>query len=1255
MSQLNTLSWIQLSYLYHNKQIDESSLPSQLCIQLYDIFEFLNILLSSENIIENSNTFYKIYENRSLLWNYLHISTLNNSYDNSIFIFYWRKLSHLINNNKNLLNENMCNNFIIFCNNISAIFNIKGSLYDYNDLWVLGGHPILPKTFEYSNGLNIISKIFKSYNNMPKELEFYNLLFNNRNIFISNENIKKNIVEGYSTIYIENVKYDLSENNLQKDKFFYETLPNEITKEINSKIQDIENTYLSLIDKTQEFSSEIENNRLIYPKPDSLKEWCNIQMWGLYDILSIKEEYSKVNEIIQLIINNELPKSSDLFNFIKLLYKSSRIPQTIIPYQLLYFLSQAIESNSNQTDYNLIKSTIIYNSFNELILYWLKYQWNNYTDITKIDDSITPEITSIIQGERYYGKQKYLDNNNDIYPSPSYINHPIFVVQYLNTVKKLLYTNKSLSLVDLPYKKQEIKSIQEIMLNNIYKNEQILKYDENILNNLLLHTFLSIKSLISKENEKDYCIILNEIINHIPNNLSKIIEYLKNSDCERLSNITDKYIKPLFLLYLNEYNNESDKINSIKWIYLGCIRCLLLLPSLPIDPILIPQLQINVIDTELDKYCNEIEYRRWFMYIMYGGANNDNMKIYIDMENRIKKLQEKAKKIKSKVAIRFTEKENTKLFSDLYNELHQFFSSLASPDNIMEICSDLVGVGVGVGVNGDGDGVNDVNGNDDNGNDDNGNGNGVGDNDNMNFTNTNKINNAIQREENIQIAIDNFINRVSENYSCYYDITNPIFSALHYIKHGLNSLYHYNIYNTKYIQYNCEKSLFSQIILSILRLPILNNNLTEDIIKPFINLTQQTKFSKIQFIKIPLLLLTLYKITQGNFSADFLHSFDQLLSSFILQYKRKCDEIRKKKEEEESLIKTKVHKQMTTEEIEEIEMNKMFPDYKEKMENIIENDLIDENEKIDDDNSYSIDVNEKDILWLYTLHSLLFSKKEYSYTTIFKTIIYELYSNITPYLKDITLISNTNLDIYSQPLNIYFESVLEEYCEGSFIPSLSINKYIYDFRYDPNLPSLIEIYNPLINYQNRLLELLNEYPDNSNLQSMIKISNSILKLPLSSPIEQVLVGLQIIVQKSDVWQHVRSADSIEKELKEIQDLLIKYRREELKNYTNMLLFEEQNISKETANNFPTLYNIIFSKESQDNVNPSKKYNWLYLPKEFEWIFRKPKEYNPEKENETYIKEFYDTLEKYLSNSTYFFIYYLELDNIHQDYHYYYNL
>lgn len=112
ITQLKSLSLIQLSYLYHNNMIEESVLPSPLCTQLYDIFEYIDSLLYNENILQNNNAYLKIYEYRFLLWNFIHSSTINgNNIDQSVFIFYWKEFSHHIHKYQSLLTEDVYKNF----------------------------------------------------------------------------------------------------------------------------------------------------------------------------------------------------------------------------------------------------------------------------------------------------------------------------------------------------------------------------------------------------------------------------------------------------------------------------------------------------------------------------------------------------------------------------------------------------------------------------------------------------------------------------------------------------------------------------------------------------------------------------------------------------------------------------------------------------------------------------------------------------------------------------------------------------------------------------------------------------------------------------------------------------------------------------------------------------------------------------------------------------------------------------------------
>lgn len=1109
--------------------------------------------------------------------------------------------------------------------------NIKGSLFDYNDLWTLDGHPILPKTKGYLKGLSKIQRYCNPYSNNTRSnlLMLFDLLFDKPLLYIMNDKTKKDLVESYSTIYIENVKFDLIENNKYKesDQFFYKTLPDNMVEEVKKSIETMKSNYLSLTDTTQETLSDEQRNQLIYPKAECIYRWCDIQLWGLYDIISVREEYDIINSIIEQINRNQIPKSDILYRFITLLYQTSRNPQVIIPYQILYYISQALESNNNPSNIDLIIKNIVFSIYNDLVYSWLHSQWNGYINIHSIDNTITPELSNLIQGEKSYIKQFNIQKRiiNEMIQSPSYLYHPMITTQYLNLIKSLLYNSKPLQLMDLPFKLKQLDNISGLLTRNILSNDEISKKDINTLNSLVSKTFMSLKSLIPIQSQNIYQEKLNEIENKHNESvdLSLVIESIRQAECQRFRDLVPSYIQPLFEFYsidLNQsnYPNQSIIINSLKWVYLGCIRCLLLIPSLPVDPLLIPELKLNSLKVILERYCNEIEYKRWFNFISYGGSDNRNMSIYESIENRIRKIQEKSKSLKSKTAIRPKSTSNTQ-FSELYNELHQFFTTIALPTNIIEIANSFISSE-----------LSEI----------------------LKINKTNSSIDPLQREQTLQPSIDNFINHLSTTYSNYYDILNPIFASLEYIKHGLNILSHY--YQFKSEEYGKYSQLY-KVIKSTLEFPLISSEKSIEMVEPHSQIISNTQYSQINFLKIPLLKLVLYRIvTSPDYLNDDIFSFHKLSLLFISEFRKKRDEIEKKKQEAASFVKVKVHTQVTTDEENDEEFKKLFPDYQEQMESLLlengsnkeEDETQQKNEtinNIEDDLKHKIDINNQDILWLYTLHSLLFSSN-IQYKTVFPTIIYELYSNVISYIEEISLISNTDLENQSQTLNLYFLSVLKDYCQGTFTPSLSIKtQYIHDFRNDPDVPSLIKIYEPVKAFQNRIFDLLKLYPDNSDLQILIRISNGILKLPLSAPIEQVLIGLQLLFSKSDAWLHVRKDDSIADELKGITSLLIQWRKDELNNWQNMFAFEEQNIDKETCLYFPSLYTIIFSENTVDKENDgnsnekpkkSKEYKYLFLNKETEWIIKKPK--NLDKEpvvNNDYIKQIYDTLETFLSRAT----------------------
>lgn len=102
-------------------------------------------------------------------------------------------------------------------------------------------------------------------------------------------------------------------------------------------------------------------------------------------------------------------------------------------------------------------------------------------------------------------------------------------------------------------------------------------------------------------------------------------------------------------------------------------------------------------------------------------------------------------------------------------------------------------------------------------------------------------------------------------------------------------------------------------------------------------------------------------------------------------------------------------------------------------------------------------------------------------------------------------------------------------------------------------PELALALQPLGGVLRRLGVLLAEWPDHPILQQLHKICKRVLSLPPSTPVVKALVGLELLLNKAQIWQEGAARHvSLAAELDEVARLVARWRKAELASWPSLL-------------------------------------------------------------------------------------------------------
>ena len=124
---------------------------------------------------------------------------------------------------------------------------------------------------------------------------------------------------------------------------------------------------------------------------------------------------------------------------------------------------------------------------------------------------------------------------------------------------------------------------------------------------------------------------------------------------------------------------------------------------------------------------------------------------------------------------------------------------------------------------------------------------------------------------------------------------------------------------------------------------------------------------------------------------------------------------------------------------------------------------------------------------------------------------------------------------------------------------------LYNIYYDSNHEQVLKCKRTLTLLKARIHDLLAEWTDNPLLIEILKIVKRIETFQLNDSLMKYLTGLELVLQKSENWQVVAAQKySLEAELKQINELIVEWRKLELTFWQNSLELEYYEIKKKTA-------------------------------------------------------------------------------------------
>ncbi|XP_044750466.1 midasin [Coccinella septempunctata] len=347
--------------------------------------------------------------------------------------------------------------------------------------------------------------------------------------------------------------------------------------------------------------------------------------------------------------------------------------------------------------------------------------------------------------------------------------------------------------------------------------------------------------------------------------------------------------------------------------------------------------------------------------------------------------------------------------------------------------------------------------------------------------------------------------------------------------------------------------------------------------------------------------------------------FIKLIEVFVTKYQEQEQRKEEEKKEAESIYKMKTKcKDLTEDEEVEEEIKELFTNFHSidfaDMQPRVQ--LADEAEsEITGEEHKSAEISYEDLKFVSELHTSLvqnFTRSEWLKPEKNKSIICNFVHPVVQKFKVFrhlldkvvrSLDYNMDKDLFGSfsvllgVIQKYGKEELEDQ-EGS--PSRICRNEYSDFYKDADVDEVKSCYHILEDLRRRIEELLDEWPEQPTLKTIVEVINRIYNFDINSPVSRFLTGFEILLTKCHEWEQVaHSGVSLSQFEQNIIQQIITWRKKELAMWRNLL------------------------NSTFDKLNDSKAKWWLYLFKVTEQFIT---------EKLFTVEELITTLQKFITNS-----------------------
>ncbi|KAJ3272914.1 hypothetical protein HDV01_005111 [Terramyces sp. JEL0728] len=557
------------------------------------------------------------------------------------------------------------------------------------------------------------------------------------------------------------------------------------------------------------------------------------------------------------------------------------------------------------------------------------------------------------------------------------------------------------------------------------------------------------------------------------------------------------------------------------------------IPDFPMDPVAGRKAKLHFLSKEMDELISSLLIEQEYQFITFGNSN------IFDQQTRLgtlHSLQAEQKKLKSRMPLR----PEVSQMKDLYLEMQNLKNNVLSDKAVSSLARSL---------------------------------------EQPSFAD-------YQKESSLQELLLSIVKRLETRYQHYNDLLYPLILSIYQMKYGLRYL--------KQKKKNSNKQFVDQILVDQLQFVKLFD--TQGIAEKLQTLEKlPTKDAQDMSIKLSAHLAYLnqilsFKATLVDKNADLNLIIHQQFNSIVNLWSFAEEQRLSKLEQDQSLYKARLNEFQTSDEFDDEEFRKLFPDFQQEFADLdVDPNGQDHLPATVAPVIYSV-FNEK-VNWnICNLFDKLNRSDEQNFETLWKSSYENCFNCAVALAQQYNVVAPPEIDSLCRTGLLY---VTKNHIDKIKYPMIQGAGQLYDFYNDPNVHQASKLKPVILSYEAALNKALQQWPAHAVLVNLALICRRILSFPVTSPIMKLLTGLELLLVKSADWENYSSKEySLKSELMEVTNLIIQWRKLELETWRELLEIENRKCSERASSHWFHLWKIItgLSSHQGDDLSNNEMLN-----------------------------------------------------------------